>query len=191
MKAPHIYRTSLTQQYPSFSQIQGTAAPQIYAEWCANAQLQGTIPKQRRYARHKQIHKAIEESPALHQVCSGKRSGNASVHIESAALPGSISQITGIAEPEVFAGVCDSAQLQSNKSSYRRSITKNATKKKREEPTILLRFTKSKENGIAVIHPEFMAVPEYLSQISGIAESEVYAVLHEIAQLQSTNNCKE
>jgi len=106
-------------------------------------------------------------------------------------LPGSISQITGIAEPEVFAGVCDSAQLQSNKSSYRRSITKNATKKKREEPTILLRFTKSKENGIAIIYPESMAVPGYISHISDIAESEVFAILHEIAQLQSTNNCKE
>lgn len=101
------------------------------------------------------------------------------------------SQISGIAESGIFAAAYTCAHLPGNTIKQRRHYTKKERKIKRGEKPVLLKIRYVNRNGIAFIHPESMAVPGDISQISDIAESEVYAVLQDLAQLQSTNKCKE
>jgi hypothetical protein len=101
------------------------------------------------------------------------------------------SQISDIAESGIFAAAYKRAYLLSTPNKQRSRYTKKEKRIKRGKKPVLLKIKYANRNGIAVIHPESTALLGRLSQISGIAESEVYAVLHDIAQLQSSNNCKE
>jgi hypothetical protein len=103
-------------------------------------------------------------------------------------LQSSGSQISGNAESGIFAAVCKRAYLQGTPNKQRSRYTKKEKKIKRGEKPVLLKIRYVNRNGIAVIHPESTALLGRLSQISGIAESEVYAVLQYLAQLQSTNH---